>query len=125
MRVVETRRFRHAVKRLHANQKRDLDEAVRAIMADTAIGQEKTGDLAGVRVYKFRMVGQLTLLAYVYAVEGDTFTMLDLGTHENFLPRSEKRLNIGMSPAPCRRGVIILCYEKTGTYTRKRGHSAS
>ena len=84
MRVIETRRFRQTSKRLHANQKRDLDIAVRAIMADTRIGLGKIGDLAGVRAHKFRMIGQVTLLAYVYAAEEDTLTLIDLGSHEDF-----------------------------------------
>lgn len=45
MRIVQTARFGKAVKKLHGNQKRDLDEAVRAIMADPAIGAMKAGDL--------------------------------------------------------------------------------
>ena len=42
----------------------------------------KKGDLAGVFVYKFKCIGQLTLLAYEY----DTATrkLLLLGSHENF-----------------------------------------
>lgn len=84
VRVIETKRFRQASKRLHANQKRDLDTAVRSIIEDTAIGQQKTGDLAGVRVHKFRMANQLVLLAYVYAADDNTLTLVDLGSHENF-----------------------------------------
>ena len=63
MNVVQTRIFSKAVKKLHKNQKQDLDEAVKAIMNDLSLGEMKVGDLVGIRVYKFKMVKQLTLLA--------------------------------------------------------------
>ena len=84
MKVVQTNFFRRAVKKLHANQKADLDKAVEAIMKCPDIGQSKTGDLSGVLVYKFKMVKQLTLLAYTYHDQTITLTLLALGTHENF-----------------------------------------
>ncbi|MEO5328880.1 MAG: type II toxin-antitoxin system RelE/ParE family toxin [Magnetococcus sp. THC-1_WYH] len=84
MRILQSRSFNNAVKRLHANQKRDLDEAVRAIAADPVIGEAKVGDLAGVRVFKFKMTHQLTLLAYEYEEAGDVLKLLALGSHENF-----------------------------------------
>jgi len=69
---VQTPRFIKVVKRLQSNQKRDLDEAVRAVAENPAMGDRKAGDLAWVRVYKFRMLHQLTLLAYEHAEEADT-----------------------------------------------------
>ena len=53
MRIVQKPRFIKVVKRLQANQKRDLDEAVRAVAENPAMGDRKAGDLAWVRVYKF------------------------------------------------------------------------
>ena len=63
MNVVQTRIFSKAVKKLHKNQKQDLDEVVKAIMNDPSLGEMKVGDLVGIRVYKFKMVKQLTLQA--------------------------------------------------------------
>lgn len=83
MRFLVTPTFKRASKRLHANQKADLDEAVRAIAADPLIGEAKVGDLAGVRVFKFRMAGQQCLLAYTQPDE-ETVKLLALGAHENF-----------------------------------------
>jgi hypothetical protein len=48
------------------------------------IGEMKKGDLNGIQVYKFKMVKQLTLLAYEYDSGVLTLTLLALGTHENF-----------------------------------------
>ncbi len=84
MNVVQTLAFKKAVKKLKKNQKDALDDAINTIMGDVNIGQVKKGDLAGVRVYKFKMVKQEMLLAYHF--EGNTLvlTLLGLGSHENF-----------------------------------------
>ncbi len=74
--------FRRAYKRLHPNQKADVDDAVAVIVRDPAVGEAKKGDLAGVFVYKFKCNGQLTLLAYEY--EPGSRLLLLLGAHENF-----------------------------------------
>lgn len=84
MKLVQTRNFLKSVKKLHKNQKEALYTAVREIMRDPAIGEMKTGDLAELRVYKFRMVNQLTLLAYTYEDKTITLTLLAFGPHENF-----------------------------------------
>lgn len=84
MQILQTPSFTKAVKKLHANQKKDLDNAVRDIMHNPQIGDAKKGDLAGIQVYKFKMCNQLTLLAYSYQNEILTLTLLALGTHENF-----------------------------------------
>ena len=83
MRVVQTRQFVKCVKRLQKNQKADLDKAVRAILKEPEIGEQKVGDLAWVRVYKFRMVNQQALLAY--EIDGlHTIVLHTVGSHENF-----------------------------------------
>lgn len=84
MHIVQTSSFSKIVKKLHKNQKKDLDGAVQEIIKNTSIGDEKAGDLSGVSVYKFKMVKQLTLLAYKYEDQTITLTLLALGTHENF-----------------------------------------
>lgn len=82
MRLLVTPTFARTVKKLHAPQKDALDRAVRAVLDDPAAGEAKLGDLAGVRVFKFRMGPQLWLLAY--GVGDDAITLLALGAHENF-----------------------------------------
>jgi hypothetical protein len=80
--ILQAAAFRRAYKRLHPNQKADVDAAVQTIVANPEIGEPKKGDLAGVFVYKFKCVGQLTLLAYEY--DPATRLLLLLGSHENF-----------------------------------------
>jgi mRNA interferase RelE/StbE len=90
MRSLVTPSFQRAAKRLHRPHKADLDEAVRAIGADPGIGEAKVGDLAGVRVYKFRLSNQPCLLAY-RILDKDSVKLLTFGPHENFF-RELKRL---------------------------------
>ena len=82
--IAQSSSFKKAIKKLHNNQKVDLDNAVRAIAEDPNLGVQKIGDLATVRVYKFKMVKQLTLLAYQIDDGELILTLLMLGTHENF-----------------------------------------
>jgi mRNA interferase RelE/StbE len=84
MRVLTTPRFDRSVKKLHAEEKRTLDDAVRAVIADTDIGEVKKGDLAGVRVYKFRFNREQMLLAYAANTEQQVIILMGYGTHENF-----------------------------------------
>lgn len=56
--------FKKAYKKLHANKKSKVNDAIRAIIKNPKIGEEKKGDLAGVFVYKFKIHNQEILLAY-------------------------------------------------------------
>lgn len=80
--VQQSALFRRAYKRLHPNEKADVDDAVAEIVADPTLGDAKKGDLAGIFVYKFKCNAQLALLAYEYDVTSRL--LLLLGSHENF-----------------------------------------
>jgi mRNA interferase RelE/StbE len=82
VKIQQSAMFKRAYKRLHPNQKADVDDAVADIVRDPAIGEPKKGDLAGVKVHKFMCNGQLMLLAYEY--DPGTLLLLLLGSHENF-----------------------------------------
>lgn len=82
--VIQSHSFKKAVKKLHKNQKADLDDAIRAIMDNPNLGIQKVGDLSSVRVYKFKMLKQLTLLAYQIDNGQLVLTLLMVGAHENF-----------------------------------------
>lgn len=84
MNVLQTTTFTKQTKKLHKNQKIDLDEAIKKIIKDPSIGEMKKGDLNGVQVYKFKMVKQLTLLAYDFNAHKQQLILLALGSHENF-----------------------------------------
>ena len=91
MRILVTPSFERITKKLHKQQKTVLDEAARSIAANPETGEEKIGDLAGIRIYKFVLSDQLILLAYRILNQG-TIKLLALGPHENFY-RDLKRLN--------------------------------
>ncbi len=90
MRIFVTPTFERAAKKLDRPQKEELDVAVKTVVGDTRIGEEKVGDLDGIRVYKFRMSNQLWLLSY-RILDEDSIKLLTVGSHENFY-RDLKRI---------------------------------
>jgi len=84
MTILQTAVFSKVVKKLHANQKADLDLAIHALEANPTIGELKKGDLSTIRVHKFHMVNQLALLAYTYEDTRLILTLLAFGSPENF-----------------------------------------
>ena len=92
IRVYQTRLFQNQKKKLKKNQIDDLDIAIESLIKNPKLGQQKTGDLSNVWVYKFTMANQQYLLAYLW--DQKTRTLLALGVHENFyrdLKRSIRR----------------------------------
>lgn len=80
--------FKKAYKKLHANEKSKVDDAIRTIIQNPEIGQKKKGDLAGVFVYKFAIHGKEILLAYEWKPKERL--LLALGVHENFYRNLKK-----------------------------------
>ena len=74
--------FKRVYKKLYDNQREAVHSAIRAVIADPKLGEEKKGDLVGVFVYKFDCVNQHYLLAYRWTET--TRVLLALGPHENF-----------------------------------------
>ncbi len=82
--ILQTPTFKKAVKKLHQNQKKDLDKAVKELIEDPLLGDQKKGDLSFLRVYKFKMNKHLTLLGYSYQDGTVILELMALGFHENF-----------------------------------------
>lgn len=89
--VLQTPGFKKAVKKLKANQKKDLDTVVKEVMENPSLGEQKKGDLSFLRVHKFKMNKQLTLLGYSFNDGTLTLELMALGSHENFY-RDIKRI---------------------------------
>jgi mRNA-degrading endonuclease RelE of RelBE toxin-antitoxin system len=89
--VFQTPLFSKIKKKLKKNQIKDLDNAVREIIKNPELGEQKKGDLADVWVYKFRMVDRENLLAYQW--DEKTRTLISLGVHENFYRDIKKYKN--------------------------------
>lgn len=87
LRVRATPSFNRVAKKLHARDKKILDQAVMAIALNPMLGEEKRGDLLGVFVYKFKLNSQETLLAYEvspHKTAPEELFLLGVGPHENF-----------------------------------------
>ena len=79
--------FMRTAKKLHAKDKKVLDQAVNDVAGQPTLGEEKRGDLSGVFVYKFKLNMQETLLAYELRPNKqvpDEVVLLGVGPHENF-----------------------------------------
>ena len=92
IKILQTPNFKRTVKKLHKNQKLDLDNAVQVLMKNPLVGEQKKGDLSFLRVYKFKMVNQLTLLGYSYEDGALILELMALGGHENFYRDAKKIL---------------------------------
>ena len=84
MHIEQTISFKRNIKKIHPNEKKDLDAAVKVILSNPLCGEMKKGDLQGVQVYKFKMRKQLMLLAYAWEEKKELITLLKLSSHENF-----------------------------------------
>ena len=82
MKFLVTPRFARDIKGLHPAEKRELDKQLRALGDQPGVGDMKKGDLAGVRVVKYKHNTQQWLLAY--EVTEETIVLLAHGSHENF-----------------------------------------
>jgi mRNA-degrading endonuclease RelE of RelBE toxin-antitoxin system len=89
--IFQTPLFSKIKKKLKKNQIKDLDNAVREIIKNPELGEQKKGDLADVWIYKFRMVDRENLLAYQW--DEKTRTLISLGVHENFYRDIKKYKN--------------------------------
>jgi hypothetical protein len=69
-----------------------LDDAIKKLMTQPELGDLKTGDLNGVRVYKFQVKSSRMLLAYRYQELELVLMLLSYGTHENFYRNLKKSL---------------------------------
>lgn len=84
MKIILSTSFKRAAKKLHKNQIKLLEKAIEEIKINPLIGELKTGNLADVRVYKFRILHQLILLAYLFDEHAKEITLLAFAPHENF-----------------------------------------
>ena len=83
MRILVTPSCERSIKKLHPNQKKSLDKAIKAIASKPEIGEAKVGDLEGIYVYKFKLVDRQWLLGY-RVISSKKITLLLIGPHENF-----------------------------------------
>ena len=78
-------------KKLHKNQLKALDNAVKTIYENPDIGDIKVEDLQGIQIYKFKAMNNQILLAY--EVDRHTLHLYAFGSHENFYRNLKKHLH--------------------------------
>lgn len=91
--VKQTRRFGRQYKKLQDNVAADVDNVVAEIAGNPEIGEQKKGDLAGLRVHKFHSHSQLYLLGYTTDSEVRLIYLEAIGPHENFYRDLKKSWN--------------------------------
>lgn len=78
-----------------------IEDEVLSICRTPEIGELKQGDLAGVRVHKFKFNRQEYLIAYSYSPDSDNAIQIllidfyQIGTHENFYSDLKQYLKSG------------------------------
>ena len=92
IKIYQTRLFNNQKKKLKKNQIVDLDKAIKSLIENPKLGQQKTGELSKVWVYKFPMVKQQYLLAYSW--DEKSRTLITLGVHENFYRDLKKSIKL-------------------------------
>lgn len=92
MKVLQSSLFAKTIKKLHKSEKELLDNAIKSLIVQPELGDLKTGDLTGVRVYKFQVNSNRMLLAYRYQEDALILMLLAYGTHENFYRELKKSL---------------------------------
>jgi len=89
MHIAQSNQFKKAYKKLHANQLPEMNNALKDIIANPDIGEKKQGDLSWLRVHKFKMLRQLTLIGYT--IDNEMLTFMAIGSHENFYRDIKRR----------------------------------
>ena len=85
--------IKRTVKKLSRQHKKMLDDEIKKLMRDPAIGERKKGDLDFLWVHKFKFSNQEFLLGYMYENDELILTLLKLGVHENFYRDIKKDLS--------------------------------
>lgn len=92
--VYETNRFKKTVDKLPEALQEEVEDQIDIILANPQIGELKKGDLSHLRVHKFRLNGQLTLLGYTWLEDKIELYLLHVGSHENFYDEQIGRAHV-------------------------------
>ena len=82
LKVFQSPLFERQKKHLNPKEIGMLDNAIKRLSDNPQIGQEKKGDLRGVRVYKFKVKTKLLLLAYDF--NDVELLLISIGSHQHF-----------------------------------------
>ena len=82
MKIIQSSLFARKVKKFHKDQKLELDKAIKKLVKEPTIGEEKRGDLKDIFIYKFKIKTTQYLLAYRFTEE--ILELITIGPHENY-----------------------------------------
>lgn len=82
MQITQSPLFKRTYKKLKRQELTATNSAIKAIAENPLLGTEKKQDLAGIRVYKYKVSSKQFLLAYSF--DPITLKLIMLGVHENF-----------------------------------------
>jgi len=88
--VHSTHDFDRDFKKLFPNQLTPLADAIEAVKVNPLAGVTKKGTLKEIRIYKYRSLDQVWLLAYSFDGER-VITLHAVGPHENFYKQLKRR----------------------------------
>ena len=77
-------KYNRVKKKLPSLLRHKLNEIENIITSNPSLGTEKQLDLKGIRIYKFKLLGQLVLLAYQVDENNKEVIFVAVGGHENF-----------------------------------------
>lgn len=86
-------RYNRIKKKFPAILRKQLNKTEDKISDNPLLGEEKTGDLKGIRIYKFKVLDQLILLAYRVDNSKKEVIFAAVGGHENFYRDLKRYLN--------------------------------
>lgn len=82
--IYESKRFEKALSKLSEAQLKLVEDEIDKIIAYPSTGEQKKGDLAHLRVHKFKLENQQVLLEYSWIEQRLEIYLLQFGSHENF-----------------------------------------
>ncbi|GBE37544.1 hypothetical protein BMS3Bbin08_00134 [bacterium BMS3Bbin08] len=90
MRIIASNHFLKFKKKSPKKLQLEIDSQVKKLIEDPDIGEQKKGNLKGIRVHKFTYGHQLLLLSY--EVSKNVLWLYTIGSHENFYKKLKKYL---------------------------------
>ncbi|BCG63611.1 MAG: toxin, ParE family [Methyloprofundus sp.] len=94
--VYQSRRFEKVLKKLPEPQLKIVEDEIDIIIKEPEIGELKKGDLAHLRVHKFKIDNEQVLLAYSWIANKIEIYLLYLGSHENFYKKMQEQRKIDL-----------------------------
>ena len=82
MKIIQSPLFARTVKKFHKQDKQILDNQIRHILENPAIGQEKKGDLKNIFVHRFKISDKHYLLSYRF--NNEQLELITVGPYENY-----------------------------------------